>query len=212
MLTIYGRATSSNTQLVMWAIGELRLEYERLDYGGVFGKTATPEYRAMNPMGLVPVMRDGDLTMFESGAILRYLGARYGAEPFWPADPAKRAAVDVWAEWGKVTLAPAITAIFVRAVRTPPSKQEPEAIAEAVAGAERLLAMLADRLGDRPWLAGNDFTYADIPAAYLLYRYYNMPVKRSPIPAIDAWYARLQERPAFRTHSMVNFDSLYIGD
>jgi glutathione S-transferase len=212
MLTIYGRATSSNTQLVMWAIGELGLDYERLDYGGAFGKTDTPEYRAMNPMGLVPVARDGGLTMFESGAILRYLGARYGAEPFWPADPAKRAAVDVWAEWGKVTLAPAITAIFVRAVRTPPSKHDPKAIAEAVAGADRLLAMLADWLRERPWLAGNDFTYADIPAGYLLYRYYNMPVKRSPIPAIDAYYARLQERPAFRTHSMVNFDSLYVRD
>src|SRR5690554_2426810 len=65
MLTIYGRATSSNTQLVMWAIGELGLEHRRLDYGGVFGKTDTPQYLAMNPMGYVPVLQDGSLTLFE---------------------------------------------------------------------------------------------------------------------------------------------------
>jgi len=212
MLTIYGRATSSNTQLVMWAVDELGLAHERLDYGGVFGKTDTPEYRAMNPMGYVPVLRDGTLTLFESGAILRYLGARYGAEPFWPARPEHRAKIDIWAEWGKVTLAPAITAVFLLVTRVPPSKRDSKAIADAVTKAERLLAMLVDRLGSGPWLAGADFTYADIPVAYLLYRYYTLPVVRSPIPSIEAYYERLRDRPAFRKHSMVNFDSLYIGE
>ena len=59
----------------------------------------------MNPNGLVPVLRDGELVMWESCAILRYLGARYGRVPFWPADPVARAPVDMWAEWGKTTLA-----------------------------------------------------------------------------------------------------------
>lgn len=212
MLTVYGRATSSNTQLVMWAIGELGLPCERLDYGGVFGRTRTPEYLAMNPMGLVPVLRDGPLTLFESGAILRYLAARYGKEPFYPADPARRAPLDVWAEWGKVTLAPAITTIFLLVTRVPPSKREAAAIAEAVAKAERLLAMLGDRIRDGPWLGGEDFTYADIPAAYLLYRYFTMPVERRPHAGIEAYYARLQQRPAYATHSMVNFDSLYVRE
>lgn len=212
MLTIYGRATSSNTQLVMWAIGELDLAHERLDYGGVFGKTDSPHYLAMNPMGYVPVLQDGALTLFESCAILRYLAARYGSEPFWPADPAARAKIDVWAEWGKVTLAPALTSIFLRIARVPPSRRDASAIAEAVTRAETLLTMLADRLGNGPWLAGEDFTYADIPAAYLLYRYYNLPIERHSNPAIDAYYARLQQRPAFRTHSMVDFESLYVGE
>ncbi len=88
MLTIYGRATSSNVQLVMWAVGELGLAHERLDYGHVHGGIDTPEFRAMNPRGLVPVLRDGDLVVWESCAILRYLAARYGdGGAFWPADP-----------------------------------------------------------------------------------------------------------------------------
>jgi glutathione S-transferase len=212
MLTVYGRATSSNTQLVMWAIGELGLAHERRDYGGMFGKTDTPEYRAMNPMGLVPVLRDGALTLFESGAILRYLAARYGRELFWPADPARRAQLDVWAEWGKVTLAPAMTAIFLRTARTPPARRDSKAIAEAVAAAESLLTILAARLGDGLWLAGADFTYADLACAYHLYRYFNLPISRTANPAIAAYYARLQDRPAFRVHSMVDLASVYLTD
>ena len=111
MITIYGRATSSNVQLAMWTIGEIGLDHERLDYGHAYGGTDTPEYRAMHPLGRVPVMREtqqgrNDLVMFESGAIARYLCGRYGADPFWPADPQARAELDVWCELVKATIAP----------------------------------------------------------------------------------------------------------
>ena len=89
MLTIHGRATSSHVQLVMWAVNELGLPHRRLDVGGAFGGTDTAEYRAMNPNGLVPVMRDKGQFLWESAAIVRYLGAAYGDEKFWPADPLK---------------------------------------------------------------------------------------------------------------------------
>ena len=78
MLTIYGRATSSNVQLVMWAVGELELPHERLDYGHVHGGLDAPDYLALNPHGKVPTLVDGDTVIWESMAILRYLAARYG--------------------------------------------------------------------------------------------------------------------------------------
>jgi glutathione S-transferase len=87
MITIWGRNTSSNVQVVMWAVGELGLEHERIDWGGAFGGGEDPEYRAMNPNGLVPTVRDGDLVMWESPAILRYLGARYGSGSGGGASP-----------------------------------------------------------------------------------------------------------------------------
>ena len=59
MITIWGRTTSSNVQTVMWAIAELGLEHERIDAGGPFGGLDTPEFAAMNPNRLVPVLRDG---------------------------------------------------------------------------------------------------------------------------------------------------------
>ena len=91
MITILGRRNSSSVQLVMWAINEIGVEFERLDYGHGFATTNTPAYLAMNPMGRVPVLQDGPVTMFESAAILRYLGAAYGSETFWPACPRSRA-------------------------------------------------------------------------------------------------------------------------
>jgi len=81
MLTVYGRATSSNVQLVMWTLAELGLDCERLDYGHAHGGLDTPEFGSMNPHRKVPVLRDGDLVVWESTAILRYLASRYGAHP-----------------------------------------------------------------------------------------------------------------------------------
>ena len=91
MITIWGRPTSSNVQTVMWALAELGLAHERLDWGGAFGGNDDPAYRAMNPNGLIPVMKDGETVLWESPVIVRYLGAAYGDAQFWPADPGTRA-------------------------------------------------------------------------------------------------------------------------
>jgi glutathione S-transferase len=74
MITIYGRQNSSSVQLVMSAINELGLAHQRLDYGHGHASTRTVDYLAMNPMGRIPVMVDSSVQMFESAAILRYLG------------------------------------------------------------------------------------------------------------------------------------------
>jgi glutathione S-transferase len=211
MITIHGRTTSSNVQLVMWTIEELGLPHERLDVGGAFGGTKTPDYLAMNPNALVPVLQDGELTLFESAAILRYLGARYGSEPFWPEDPGKRAVLDQWAEWGKTTLTPAMTQMFGQLVRTREADRNPAAIAAATAELARLAAIADKRIGDGPFLAGGDFTFADIPFSHLLYRYFTLPFERVEAPHLEAYYRRLCERPAHAKHVMVSYDSLRVA-
>ncbi|MEM0945008.1 MAG: glutathione S-transferase N-terminal domain-containing protein, partial [Pseudomonadota bacterium] len=105
-LTVWGRATSSNVQVVMWAVAELGLEARRIDVGHSYGGLDTEEYGALNPNRRVPTLQDGDLTLWESQAILRYLAARYGDGAFWPADPARRAGLDMWAEWIRTTFQP----------------------------------------------------------------------------------------------------------
>jgi glutathione S-transferase len=207
MITVYGRATSSNVQAVMWGVGELGLAHERLDYGHTFGGTNTPEFRAMNPNGLVPVLRDGDLVMWESAAILRYLASRYGAGPFWPADPVDRAPVDMWAEWGKVTLAPAFTMpIFWSRVRTAAKDRDEAALTAAITRFDGLLGILEPRLA--PFVMGSALTLADIVIGHVLYRYYTMDIPRPDRPGIAAYYQRLAERPAYRAHVMVSWKSL----
>lgn len=212
MITIYGRATSVNVQLVMWAVGELGLAHERLDVGGAFGGTGTAEFGAMNPMRLVPVLQDGDLTLFESAAILRYLGAAYGSEVFWPRDAKARAALDQWAEWGKLTFAGAAAPVFMGLVRVPPSKQNPAALAPAVTELGRLARILDARIGAGPWLGGEGFSFADVAVGHYLHRYNTLPFDRPETPALDAYYARLQQRQAYRDHAMVSYDSLRAKD
>lgn len=204
---VYGRATSSNVQVVMWALAELGLPCERLDYGHVHGGTDTPAFRAMSPHGLVPVLREDELVIWESSAILRYLGARHGTAPFWPEDPAARAPVDMWAEWAKTTLQPAFNGPVFWARIRPPHEPAPAAL-------DRLdghLATLEDRIGDGPWLTGSDFTLADILVGPTLYRYHTLEIPRRDRPRLAAYYARLTERPAFPEHVMVSYAPLMEG-
>jgi glutathione S-transferase len=88
---VWGRKTSSNVMKALWGLGELGLEFERIDVGGSFGKTDTAAYRGMNPTGLVPTLQEGDFTLWESNVILRYLCNQYApTSPLWPAAPLYR--------------------------------------------------------------------------------------------------------------------------
>ena len=208
MIKIYGRRNSSSVQLVMWAVGELGLEHERLDFGHGHASTSTPEYRAMNPMGRVPVLVDGEMQMFESAAILRYLCAAYGSEEFWPRDPTRRAPLDTWAEWGKGTFTEAVLEIFVYDVRLDPATRDPQILSSA---SERLIAlaqMLDDRIADGPWLGGDDFTFADISCGHILHRFYSLAWDRPVLKNLDRYFERLQSRPAYRAHAMVSYEDL----
>ena len=212
MITIYGRNNSSNVQLVMWTVAELALDHERLDFGGVHANTRTEDYLAKNPMGLVPVLEDGPVRMFESAAILRYLAARYGDSHFWPADPVKRGPADTWAEWGKNTFAAAVLQIFYQTVRIPPSKQSAETTAAAIAGVGPLAQMLNDRLTATDWVGGDHFSFADIACGHILHRYHTLEFPRADLPALSAYYDRLQDRAAYRDNAMVDYEPLRARD
>ncbi|MEP1206559.1 MAG: glutathione S-transferase family protein [Rhizobiaceae bacterium] len=210
-LIIHGRATSSNVQTVMWAVAELELDHQRLDVGGAFGGNDTEDYRAMNPMGLVPTLQDGDVTLFESCAIVRYLGARYGGEGFWPSDPAERAVLDKWAEWAKGSLARAVVyEVFWTLIRTPSAERDMDALAAGIANVSRLVKMLDQRLGAGLYLGGDNLTFADIVAGHVLYRYYTLDFERVDTPNLDAYYDTLTKRPAYAEHVMVDYSSLKV--
>ncbi|MCV0396120.1 MAG: glutathione S-transferase family protein [Rhizobiaceae bacterium] len=208
MITVHGRASSVNVQIVMWAIAELGLPYERHDVSGPFGGTDTPEFLAMNPNGLVPVIQDGDLTMFESAAIVRYLGAKYGDDRFWPKDPVERAPLDMWAEWAKTTFATAMNPIFMQMVRTREADRNMALVEMSVKQLAKAAAIADARIGDGPFLFGDAPTFADIIFAHQLYRYYTLPFERTQTPNLDRHYERLTKRPAFAEHVMISYESL----
>ena len=92
MLKIWGRKNSINVQKVLWVCGELALPFDRIDAGMAFGVNNTPEYKAMNPNGLVPVINDAGFILWESHVIVRYLARKHGLGTLCPVDP--RAAAD----------------------------------------------------------------------------------------------------------------------
>ena len=209
MLKIWGRATSSNVQTVMWAVAELGLAHERVDWGGAFGGNDDADYRAMNPNGLIPVLQDGEAVLWESPAILRYLGARYGDEAFWPSDPARRAGLDMWAEWVKTSICPElIYKVFWQTVRTPEDRRDQAVVESGSQALATLMPRLDARLGDGPFLGGDALSFADIMAGHVLYRYMTMEFPKAETPNVDAYYARLSDRPAYRDHVMVSYESL----
>ncbi len=211
MLTVFGRATSSNVQLVMWAIAELGLEYERHDLGHIHGGLDRPDYLAMNPNGLVPTLKDGDTVVWESCAILRYIAAQFGDDSFWPSNPARRAEIDKWAEWGKINFALAFTApIFWLRVRTAAKDRDEAAMMRAIAQFERQIDILEGQIADKDFVCGNVLTAADIVIGHVLYRWFDIDVPRKPRPVLERYYHNLTTRPAYREHVMIDYSVLAV--
>lgn len=208
MIEIYGRKNSSSVQLVMWAVNELGLEHKRHDFGHGHASTQTDDYLQMNPMGRVPVLIDGGLTMFESAAILRYLAAKYGSDAFWPSDPAQRASLDTWAEWGKGTFTEAVLEIFVYDVRLDPETRDPRVLQAATERLTPLAKMLNDRIKGGAWIGGDNFTFADIACGHILHRYHSLDWPRPKLDDLESYYERLQTRPAYREHAMICYEAL----
>lgn len=209
MLKIWGRRNSANVQKVMWAVGELGLAHEHIDAGGSFGGLDTPQFLAMNPNGRVPVIDDGGTIVWESHAVVRYLAAKYGDSALWPHDPGARAIADQWMEWTATSLQPTfLGGVFWGFYRTPPEKHDKAAIARALKQCGQLFAMLERQLDGRDFVTGGALTMGDIPAGAQLYRYFTLEIERPSMPNVEAWYARLSERPAYREHVMVPYDDL----
>lgn len=198
MLTIWGRLNSLNVQKVVFCAEELRLDYERVDAGLQHGIVRTDSYRAMNPNGLVPTIRDGDFVLWESNAILRYLGAKHGAGTLWPTNLQERAAADRWMDWQQTTFDRACGPAFHQLVRTPPERRDAEVIEQARRKTETLAAILDSHLGEREWLAGEAFTMAELALAPSVHRWLHLPLERETRLHLERWYAQVMKRDSAR--------------
>lgn len=196
MLTIWGRISSINVQKAVWAAGEVGQSFERIDCGGSFGGLREPVFLAKNPNAQIPVLEDGEVCIWESNSIVRYLAARYGSGWIWEEDPALRADADRWMDWMQSELQPALTPVLWGLVRKVPEHMDPAKIAASAAKAERLMEILDNHLATRGFLAGERFGMADIAVGCGAHRWLNMPVERTPRPHVQRWYETLFARPA----------------
>jgi glutathione S-transferase len=195
MLKVLGRKTSGNVQKVIFALEEMGLAYEREDYGRQFGNTASADYLAMNPTAKVPTLVDGDVVIWESNTILRYLADSYG-QAFTGYTPAQRSAVERWMDF----LLAAINTGYVNAFKS--AKQEPAdrpaGLDEQIAELHAQMKLLDAYLAGKSFLALDRLTIADMALAPIMARCLSFPYDRPAMPALEAWQAGLAGRAAFQ--------------
>jgi glutathione S-transferase len=183
----------------MWAVEEIGLPHERIDIGGPFGKNREPAYLAMNPNGLVPTLEEDDgFLLWESNAIVRYLADKHRARMLEPAAPHTRARANAWMDWQLSVLGPAITPCFVGMVRTPPEKRDYAGIENSKKKTTEAFAILDDALARDAFVAGDAFSYGDIPSAVMANRYRQLVPDRPAFKNFERWFAAIAARPAFK--------------
>ena len=195
---IWGRLTSLNVRKVVWAAQETGVAFTRSDAGMAFDVVKTPAYLAMNPNALVPTLQDGELVLWESNVIVRYLCAKYAPDTLYPLDLAARFDAERWMDWQQTTLTPGGGGAFMQWIRTPADKRDPTVIAKSVAATEPPMAQLNAHLTDRAFVGGDHFTMADIPVACDVHRWFGLPQHRPDWPHLERWFARILARPAVR--------------
>jgi glutathione S-transferase len=197
MLRVLGRVTSINVRKVLWALDELGLPYEREDWGLPMRDPKVPEFLALNPNGQVPVLIDRGFSMWESTAILIYLADRDGTGALLSnALPARGRALQ-WLGWQAIELnAPwgyAVNALM----RRNPAFSDQDKIDQSISGwAARMDLLEAALAGDKPFIAGDAFSIADIALGLSCHRWFKTPFDKKSLPKVEAYYQRLRGRAA----------------
>ena len=198
MIKVLGRRNSANVQKVMWVLGELGLDYERENIAGSFG--FPDDYP--NPVNVVPTIVDGDITVWESNACVRYVARQYGVGSLWPEDPKTLAQADQWMEWQRSGFSDAFFPLFANKIRM---DVDNESLADKIIAIGEQYKILDAHLADNDYVAGSSLTIGDIPLGAVTYRYKTLDIDRPSTPNVDAWYGRLTERPAYQYHVMIPY-------
>lgn len=197
MLRILGRGTSGNVQKVVWLLEELGEQYVREDYGRQFNNTQTAEYLALNPHAKVPTLLDGDLAVWESNTILRYLCNKLPkGRDLYPAEPGARSQVERWMDWQLAALNAPYLGVFREAKKKPE-----ERAANFAADAKDLVAqleLLEKGTAGRAFIAGASFSIADVCLGPIVDRIFGFPITLPALPGIKAWHAKVTARPTYQ--------------
>ena len=175
------------------------LEIVRVDL--TKGEHMSPDFIRLNPNHKIPTLTDGEFVLWESNSICRYLATTHERFDLLPAQPRSRAHVEQWMDWMATELNGAWRYAFMALVRRHPDYTEARAIDASIANWNRHMAMLDAQLQRTgAYVAGAAFTLADIALGLATHRWFMTPLQRPALPAVEAYYERLSERPGFRAH------------
>jgi glutathione S-transferase len=191
---VLGRKTSGNVQKVIWLLEELGLPYRREDYGRQFNNTQDEAYLRLNPNGKVPTLVDGEVVIWESNSILRYLAGKAGNR-LYAADPAGRSRIERWMDWQLAVLDQPYLAVF-REARNPPEQRGAQ-FPESVKALGQALGILERGMDGAKWVAGDELTLADIALGPAVHRCFGFGVELPALSSVRRWHDQVAKRPAF---------------
>lgn len=201
-LRLLGRKDAFNVRKVLWMLEELGEAFTQEDWGRGHRSTQDAGFLALNPLGTVPVLLDGDAVLRESHVIMRYLATTRGRQDLLPADPLARAEVEAWMDWVAYEMTLPMRLGYLGGVLGLAPWNGPGMAALGRAEYAVRMGVLEGALSrGGPYLAGAGLTLADLACGMAVHRW--AAVKdgtEAPTPALDAWLERLAERPGFRAH------------
>lgn len=197
MIKLYGPLTS-RVLMCAWALDELGVAYENVPLNPHAGETRTPEYLAINPLGKVPALVDGEVKIFESLAITLYLAREYGMGKLMPADRAGQAQVLQWCFFAATEVEQPLVTLFGQQLFTPPEARKQDRIDEANGKLPKLLTAVSEHLSRQPWLVGTQFSVADLALTSVMFPAMQMlKMDLSKYPDLQRWLGACKARPAF---------------
>jgi glutathione S-transferase len=201
VLRILGKASSINVRKVLWTCAELQIPFEREDWGSGFRSTHDAQFLALNPCAMVPVIQDGDFTLWESNTIIRYLVSRYDGSQLYPLESMARARIDQWIDWQASELNRSWSYAFLSLVRQSPGHQDSTALAAGIKQWSKNMEILDRQLDSTgAYVSGTEFSLADIPIGLSVNRWFETPLKHPHLPAVSAYYNRLSQRDGYRLY------------
>jgi glutathione S-transferase len=196
MITIYGQLRSRAARC-LWALEEMGMPYRHVSINPAAGETKTPEFLAINPLGKIPALTDGDLNIGESMAITLYLARKYG-KALWPLGEADQARVLQWTFWGITAVEPELMTILAQNLFVPADKKRPDRVEDARNALVAPLNVLNAHLKNRPYILGPQFTIADLNVAGILSLASVIQFDLSPYPNVTKWLDSCLGRPAYQ--------------
>jgi glutathione S-transferase len=199
MIKLYGVGLSSNVSKVRYCLNFLNLKYDWAQTNPMAGENKTEEFLRISPSGKIPAIEVDGFKLFESNAIIRYLAA-VNNSPIYPQDAKKRATIDAWLDYVAIHVAHAIGRVLFNRSFAPMmgQKVDQESIRVGLEFLDKYFPVLEKQLSENPYLAGKEFSIADINLLSVLDPSELAQISIEQYPAIKKWRAGLKSQPFYQ--------------
>ena len=201
MLKILGKSSSINVRKVLWTCAEIGIPYNLEQWGSGAQSTNTEHFLTLNPNGMVPVILDDGVSLWESNSICRYLANKHQRTDLLPVEPMARAQVEKWMDWQATELNNSWRYAFMALVRQSAAHRDQAALAAGVAEWNRHMRILDTQLSmTQAYVNGTSFSLADIVLGLSVHRWMAAPIDHAELSAVTAYYEHLSARSGFMQH------------